>query len=158
MDVVDKQTRSKMMANIKGKNTKPEIVVRSLLHRQGFRFRIHDKSLPGTPDIVLKKYKTAIFVQGCYWHRHENCKLASMPKQNNEFWTKKFNATLRRDGIVYFKLKQLGWRVSVIWECATRDKVFLPEHIKTLVTWLKSECEYIEIPEFFPEADGLEFE
>ncbi|MCK5831950.1 MAG: TonB-dependent receptor plug domain-containing protein [Methylococcales bacterium] len=114
-----------------------------------------NKSLPGTPDIVFKKYKTAIFVQGCYWHRHENCKLASMPKQNNEFWIKKFNATLRRDGIVYFKLKQLGWRVSVIWECATRDKVFLPGHIKTLVVWLKSEYEYIEIPDFFSEADGF---
>ena len=82
MDVVDKQTRSRMMANIKGKNTKPEITIRSLLHRQGFRFRIHDKSLPGKPDLVLKKYKAVIFVHGCYWHRHENCKLASMPKQN----------------------------------------------------------------------------
>ncbi len=151
MDVVDKQTRSKMMANIKGKNTRPELIIRSLIHRKGFRFRIHDKSLPGIPDIVLKGYKTVIFVHGCYWHRHDNCKLTSTPKQNNKFWVKKFEATIYRDGIVYFKLKQLGWRVAVIWECAIRDKVHLPEYINTLAIWLKSECEYIEIPEVFPE-------
>ncbi len=155
MDVVDKQTRSKMMANIKGKNTTPELVIRSLIHRKGFRFRIHDKSLPGMPDIVLKRYKAIIFVHGCYWHRHDNCKLTSTPKQNNMFWMKKFEATICRDGVVYFKLKQLGWRVGVIWECAIRDKVHLPAYINTLEIWLKSECDYIEIPEVFPEKDGL---
>lgn len=82
MDVVDKQTRSRMMANIKGKNTRPEMIVRSLLHREGLRFRIHDKFLPGKPDLVFKKYKAVIFVHGCYWHRHGNCKLTSTPKQN----------------------------------------------------------------------------
>ena len=153
MDVVNKQTRSRMMANIKGKNTKPEITIRSLLHRQGFRFRIHDRSLPGTPDIVLKKYKAAVFVHGCYWHRHENCKLASTPKQNKVFWRKKFNANICRDGEVYFKLKHLGWRVAIIWECAIRDKINLSDYLKTLTAWLKSDCEYIEIPEVFPEID-----
>lgn len=98
MDVVDKQTRSRMMSNIKAKNTKPEIIVRSLLHRQGFRFRIHDKSLPGKPDIVLKKYHAVIFVHGCYWHRHENCKLASTPKQNAE----RINLKTMYVGIVTF--------------------------------------------------------
>ncbi len=153
MDVVDKQTRSRMMANIKGKNTKPEITVRSLLHRQGFRFRLHDKSLPGKPDLVLKKYKAVIFVHGCYWHRHENCKLASTPKQNTEFWLKKFNENLRRDGEVYYKLKLLGWRTAVIWECAIRDKKNLPAYIKTLTSWLKSEYEYLEIPDTFHDLE-----
>ena len=88
MDIVDKQTRSRMMANIKGKNTRPEITIGSLLHRQGLRFRIHDKSLPGKPDLVLKKYKAVIFVHDCYWHRHENSKLASIFIQNRRFWTK----------------------------------------------------------------------
>ena len=149
MDVVDKQTRSRMMANIKGKNTKPEITIRSLLHRQGFRFRIHDKSLPGKPDLILKRYKAVIFVHGCYWHRHENCKLASTPKQNKEFWLKKFDENLRRDGEVYYQLKLLAWRTAVIWECSIRDKKNLPDYIKTLTTWLKSEYEYLEIPDPF---------
>jgi len=155
MDVVDKQTRSRMMANIKGKNTRPEITIRSLLHRQGLRFRIHDKSLPGKPDLVLKKYKAVIFVHGCYWHRHENCKLASMPKQNRTFWMKKFDANIYRDGVVYFKLKSLGWRTAIIWECAIRDKSNLPLYINRLVCWLKSESEYIEISDFYPESNSL---
>ncbi len=98
MDIVDKQTRSRIMANIKSKNTKPEIIIRSLLDRQGFRFRIHDKSLPGTPDIVFRKYKSVIFVHACYWHRHMNYKLTSTPKPNIEFWAKKINATVTKDG------------------------------------------------------------
>lgn len=153
MDFVDKKTRSIMMAKIKSKNSKPELTVRSLLHSQGFRFRIHGKSLPGTPDIVLKKYKAVIFVHGCYWHRHENCRLASNPKQNQEYWTKKFNANVCRDGVTYFKLKQLGWRVVIIWECGIRDKKNLPTYIKTLSAWIKSDCEYIEIPEAFLETE-----
>lgn len=155
MDIVDKQTRSRMMANIKGKNTRSEITIRSLLHRQGFRFRIHDKSLPGTPDLVFRKYKAVIFVHGCYWHRHDDCKLTSTPKQNKKFWVNKFNATVARDGAVYFKLKVQGWRVSIIWECAIRDKDHLPVHINTLADWLKSESEYIEIPEFFAEQGDV---
>lgn len=155
MDVVDKQTRSRMMANIKGQNTKPEITVRSLLHRQGFRFRLHDKSLPGKPDLVLRKYKAVIFVHGCYWHRHEHCKLASTPKQNRAFWIKKFTGNLRRDGEVYYQLKILGWRTAVIWECAIRDKKSLPDYIKTLISWLKSEYEYLEIPEILSELDEV---
>lgn len=151
MDVVDKQTRSRMMSSIKGKNTKPEMAVRSLLHRKGFRFRIHDKSLPGTPDIVFRKYQAVIFVHGCYWHRHEHCKLTSIPKQNKTFWKKKFSATVVRDGVVYFNLKKRGWRVAIIWECAIRDKAHLPDYINTLSAWLRSESEYIEIPKFFAE-------
>ncbi len=139
------------MASIKGKNTRPEMIVRSLLHRQGFRFRLHDKKLPGSPDLVLKKYNAVIFVHGCYWHRHDNCKLASLPKQNAEFWRKKFDANVGRDGVVYYRLKRLGWRAAIIWECAVRDRKSLPAHIRTLSAWLKSGCEYLEIPEAFPE-------
>jgi DNA mismatch endonuclease, patch repair protein len=152
MDSVDPKTRSRMMANIRGKNTRPELTVRSLLHRQGFRFRIHDKCLPGTPDLVFKKYKAVIFVHGCYWHRHKDCRLASDPKQNSVFWRNKFDATVCRDGVVYFKLKCLGWRTAIIWECCIRDKVNLSGYVKLLADWLRSEREYIEIPDNFPEA------
>lgn len=92
-----------------------------------------------------------VFVHGCYWHRYENCKLTSTPKQNKEFWIKKFNDTVLRDGIVYFKLKTLGWRVAVIWECAIRDKALLPYYINTLSIWLSSEKEHIEIPDVLAE-------
>lgn len=155
MDVVDKQTRSRMMANIKGKNTQPEIIIHSLLHREGFRFRIHDKSLPGKPDLVLRKYNAVIFIHGCYWHRHENCKLASTPKQNKTFWLKKFDANLRRDGAVYCQLKIMGWRTAIIWECAIRDKNNLTHYIKTLTCWLRSGNEYLEIPDILPEYHEL---
>ncbi len=147
MDFVDKQTRSRMMANIKGKNTKPEITVRSLLHRQGFRFRLHDKSLPGKPDIVLKKYHAVIFVHGCFWHRHENCKFSSNPKQNIKYWKKKFSGNVRRDSEVYFQLKTLGWRTAIIWECGTRDKSNIQIHIEYTGCWIKSDSEYIELPD-----------
>ncbi len=147
MDVVNKQTRSKMMSNIKSKNTKPELTIRSLLHQKGFRFRIHDKNLPGKPDIVLKKYNAVIFIHGCYWHRHENCKLASTPRQNVEFWNKKFSDNMRRDSEVFYQLKLLGWRTAVIWECSIRDKKNLPDYVDRLVSWLQSDSEYIEIPD-----------
>jgi len=120
--------------------------VRPLLHRQGFRFRVHNKSLLGKPDTVLKKYHVVIFIHFCYWHRHENFKLASTPKQNAEFWNKKFNDNIRRDSEVYYQLKALGWRTAVIWECGIRDKSNLPTYINTLRSWIKSGSEYIEIP------------
>ncbi len=143
-----------MMAKIKGRNTQPELTIRSLLHQQGLRFRIHDNTLPGTPDLVFKQHKAVIFVHGCYWHRHEHCKRgASTPKQNSGFWLKKFTANLHRDGQVYVALKLLDWRVAIIWECAVRDKENLAKHIKTLKTWLKSKNEYIEIPEILPELN-----
>ena len=146
MDIVNKQTRSKMMSNIKSKNTKPEIIVRSLLHQKGFRFRLHDKKLPGKPDIVLKKYNAVVFIHGCYWHRHENCRLTSTPKQNAEFWNKKFSDNIHRDNEVYYQLKKLGWRTAIIWECCIRDKKNLSDTIDLLASWVKSDREYIEIP------------
>ncbi len=109
------------MSAIKSKNTKPEIAVRKLLHSMGYRFRIHSKDLPGSPDIVLPKYKTVIFVHGCFWHRHENCKNASTPNTRKEFWENKFKANVKRDKEIQQKIKNIGWESVVIWECETKD-------------------------------------
>ena len=111
------EQRSRNMSAIKSKNTKPEIAVRKLLHSMGYRFRLHRKDLPGSPDIVLPKYKTAIFVHGCFWHRHENCKYATTPKTRSAFWESKFNENIRRDRTNQNNLIKLGWKVLVIWEC-----------------------------------------
>ena len=115
------EQRSRNMSAIKSKNTKPEIAVRKLLHSMGYRFRLHRKDLPGSPDIVLPKYKTVIFVHGCFWHRHENCKYASTPKTRKEFWENKFKANLKRDAEVQEKIKNIGWQSVVIWECELKD-------------------------------------
>ena len=105
------------MSRIRGKDTRPELIVRALLHRMGYRFRLHRKDLPGKPDIVLPKYKTVIFVHGCFWHRHEGCKFAYHPKSREEFWVNKFKGTLERDLKKEKALKESGWRVLVVWEC-----------------------------------------
>ena len=123
------EQRSKNMAAIKSKNTKPEIKVRKVLHSMGYRFRLHSKDLPGSPDIVLPKYKTVIFVHGCFWHRHENCKYASNPKTRQEFWNKKFKENIKRDSEIQDKIKNLDWRSVVIWECETKNIGNLREKI-----------------------------
>ena len=105
------------MSRIRGKNTRPEVLLRSLLHRQGYRFRLHDQALPGRPDIVLKKYRAAVFVNGCFWHRHEGCPKATMPKSRVEFWKAKFKATVQRDKKNARQIKALGWRMITVWEC-----------------------------------------
>ena len=115
------EQRSRNMSAIKSKNTKPEIKVRKILHSMGYRFRLHSKDLPGSPDIVLPKYKTVIFVHGCFWHRHENCKYASNPKTRKEFWNKKFTENKKRDSEIQEKIKILDWRSVVIWECETKN-------------------------------------
>ena len=111
------EQRSRNMSAIKSKNTKPEIAVRKLLHSMGYRFRLHSKGLPGSPDIVLPKYKTLIFVHGCFWHRHENCKYASNPKTRKEFWENKFKANINRDNLNQANLSLRGWKIIIIWEC-----------------------------------------
>ncbi len=123
------EQRSRNMSAIKSKNTKPEIAVRKVLHSMGFRFRLHRKDLPGSPDIVLPKYKTVIFVHGCFWHRHENCKYASTPKIRQEFWNKKFTENIKRDSEIQDKIKNLDWRSVVIWECETKNMENLREKI-----------------------------
>ena len=115
------EKRSRNMSAIKSKNTKPEIVVRKMLYALGYRFRLHRKDLPGSPDIVLPKYKTVIFVHGCFWHRHENCKYASTPKTRKEFWNKKFTTNIERDIQIQEKIKNIDWRSVVIWECETKN-------------------------------------
>jgi len=108
------------MSRIHSKNTKPEKIVRSMLFSMGFRFRINRKDLPGKPDVVLPKYKTVIFVHGCFWHRH-NCKDTTMPKSNTDFWEKKFSANVERDQRVKSELAALGWKVITVWECELKD-------------------------------------
>ncbi|MGR9475920.1 very short patch repair endonuclease [Rhizobium leguminosarum] len=119
-DIVSPETRSRMMSGIRGKNTSPELLVRRLLHRMGFRFRLHLKDLPGKPDIVLPKHRAVIFVNGCFWHRHPGCKYATTPTSNKEFWEAKFAANTSRDATNYEALARSGWRVAIVWECATR--------------------------------------
>ena len=109
-----------MMASIKSKNTKPEMLVRKFLHGHGFRYRLHDKSLPGKPDIVLPKYKTIILIHGCFWHRHSGCVLAYTPKSNVEVWQKKFADNVKRDIEVLNELTNAGWKVLIVWECRLR--------------------------------------
>ncbi len=121
MDRLTKEHRSWNMSRIKGKNTKPELIVRKMMHGMGYRFRLHRQDLPGCPDIVLPKYGTVIFVHGCYWHRHKGCRLAYIPKTRVEFWTKKFEGNVKRDRKHRVELKKLGWNVGVIWECETQD-------------------------------------
>ena len=118
------EQRSRNMSAIKSKNTKPEIKVRKVLHSMGYRFRLHSKDLPGSPDIVLPKYKTVIFVHGCFWHRHQNCKYASTPKTRQEFWNKKFNENINRDKINQENLSSKGWKIIILWECEINDKDF----------------------------------
>ena len=115
------EQRSRNMSAIKSKNTKPEMAVRKVLHSMGYRFRLHGKDLPGSPDIVLPKYRTVIFVHGCFWHRHENCKYATTPKTREEFWNNKFRSNVERDLEIQENIKNIEWRSVVIWECETKD-------------------------------------
>ena len=123
MDVHDKETRSYNMSCIKGKNTKPEEIVRKYLFSKGFRYRKNDKRLPGTPDIVLPKYKTVIFVNGCFWHGHEGCRYFVVPKTNTKFWVNKIETNKQRDSRKINDLQALGWRVITVWECELKRKV-----------------------------------
>lgn len=116
-DRLTKEHRSWNMSRIRGRDTGPERSLRSMLHRAGYRFRLHDKRLPGRPDIVLHKYKTAIFVHGCFWHRHAGCRNATTPSSRTDFWQKKFAETVERDIRKATELSESGWRVISVWEC-----------------------------------------
>ena len=119
VDIVDKAARSRMMGGIRGKHTKPEILVRSFLHRSGLRFRLHGKRLPGRPDIVLPKYRMVIFVHGCFWHRHRGCRFAYSPQSNVDFWKAKLDGNAERDRRQQQQLRRAGWKVRTVWECQT---------------------------------------
>jgi len=120
-DILTPEKRSWNMSRIKGKNTKPEVLLRSLLHQAGFRFRIHAGNLPGKPDIILPRYNTVIFVNGCFWHRHKNCKYAYSPKSRQDFWQEKFSRTVQRDQEKTEKLIKDGWQVHTVWECELKN-------------------------------------
>ena len=117
MDTLSRERRSWNMSRIKAADTKPEVIVRSILHRLGYRFSLHRKDLPGRPDIVLPRYRTVIYVHGCFWHRHRQCKYAYTPKSRLEFWNKKFDENIKRDQRQVRRLRRLGWRSLVVWEC-----------------------------------------
>lgn len=117
MDIVSPEKRSRMMAGIRGKNTKPEMLVRKLVHGMGFRFRLHRKDLPGSPDLVFPRLKRVIFVHGCFWHRHPGCRFGYTPKSNTQFWLDKLEANTRRDALALKALEVLGWDVLIVWEC-----------------------------------------
>lgn len=147
MDTVDRETRSKIMSRVGQKDTGAELKLRKALHRLGFRYRLHDRSLPGSPDLVLPKYRSVIFVHGCYWHRH-GCYMSTMPKSREAFWSDKFKANKERDIKSIERLKTLGWRVSVVWECSLRgkSKLTISEVVNLLKDWLISDIETMSIP------------
>lgn len=120
-DIVDRQRRSEIMSRIGPRDTAPELAVRSMAHRMGFRFRVHRKELPGRPDLVFARHRLAVFVHGCFWHRHHGCKNATMPKTRPEFWQRKFRGNVERDRRNCEQLARLGWRTLVIWECEAED-------------------------------------
>ena len=122
MDKVSKEVRSRNMAAIKGKDTKPEILVRKFLFSKGFRYKLYDRSLPGTPDLVFPKYRTVLFIHGCFWHGHGGCKYFVIPKTRTEWWTAKINRNKKLDKKNVTKLKKLGWNVIIIFECRLRPK------------------------------------
>ena len=138
MDIWTKKKRSEVMSNIRSKNTKPEIKLRKALFAEGYRYLLHDKKLPGKPDIVLTKYKTAIFVHGCFWHYHKNCPEGRIPKSNIVFWKNKLLNNVKRDLKHQRELKRSGWNVIVIWECELEDKKTIKNKVLQLKSILKS--------------------
>lgn len=135
-DKLTPEKRSWNMSRIKGKDTKIEVEVRKYLFSKGYRFRKNDKRYPGKPDIVLPKYHVAIFVHGCFWHRHEGCKDATTPKTRTEFWLEKFDKNVKNDQIKQEKLSELGWKVIVIWECELKKNFIMT------MEWLEQEIKY----------------
>ena len=148
-DIKSPQERSKNMSAIKGKNTKPELYIRKLLFAQGYRYRIHSEIIPGHPDLWLKKYNTAIFVHGCFWHRHQGCKFSYTPKTRRDFWNNKFEQNIRRDMRVKRILARQGIRCLIVWECSIRDaqkRTGCPDQLMEQITeFLSGDSLYYEI-------------
>ena len=149
MDIWSKKKRSAVMAKIKGKDTKPEWIVRRYLFSRGYRYRKNVKGLPGTPDIVLRKYGIVIFIHGCFWHRHSGCKYAYMPKSRVEFWQKKFEANVKRDYIVRMELRDKGIKCLIVWECTVRrikrNQEDCISYLKTVEKFLKTDDLFLEL-------------
>jgi len=146
-DVVDAATRSRMMAGIRGKDTKPEMIVRRALHARGFRYRLHDRKLPGSPDLCFPKYRAVIFVHGCFWHGHD-CKLFVWPKSRPQFWRKKIEGNRARDLLRTKELLKANWRVCTVWECSLRqvDASEREDLVGTLERWLRSRRSIARFP------------
>jgi DNA mismatch endonuclease (patch repair protein) len=138
VDVVSPESRSRMMSGIRGKDTKPEMIVRKALFAAGYRFRLHRRDLPGAPDVVMPGRKVAIFVHGCFWHMHAKCKYAKLPSTRPEFWQSKLSGNLKRDQKAIDALMSSGWRVLTVWECSTRNAAALASLREILSRWIES--------------------
>ena len=145
-DTVSSAVRSRMMAAVRGKNTKPELAIRSALHRRGFRFRLHRKDLPGKPDLVFTGRNAVIFVHGCFWHGHD-CHLFRWPKSREDFWREKIGKNIERDRQQRLALAETGWRIGTVWECALKGKTRLPfdSVVNQCSIWLKSDIKTLEV-------------
>jgi len=133
VDSLTRAERSRVMSRVRSKDTKPEMIVRRITHRMGFRYRLHDKKLPGCPDLVFRRRRKVVFVHGCFWHRHRNCRLARLPKSRRDFWTPKLNANRKRDERTIRELTKAGWQVLVIWECEIGDAEALACRIRNFL-------------------------
>ena len=149
MDIKSPEERSRNMATIRSKDTRPEIYFRKLLFAQGYRYSLNSKKIPGHPDIYLRKYNTAIFIHGCFWHRHSGCKYAYMPKSRVEFWQKKFEANVKRDYIVRMELRDKGIKCLIVWECTVRrikrNQEDCISYQKTVEKFLKTDDLFLEL-------------
>jgi len=146
MDIVSREKRSEMMAGIRSKNTKPELMIRKALHVLGFRYRLHSTSIPGKPDMVLKKYNAVIFIHRCFWHGH-SCLLFRLPKTRTEFWKSKIDNNRERDEKIMQELKLSGWRIATIWECALRGKgrMDFETLVNNISEWIQSDKKFMAI-------------
>ena len=144
-DIVDHATRSRMMAGIRGKDTKPEITLRRSLHANGMRYRLHAGGVVGRPDLTLPKYRAVVFVHGCFWHQHTGCRYATIPATRADFWLRKFASNVERDLIVRARLAATGWRVAIVWECALRRPELVPAATNLVIDWLNSDEAFLEV-------------
>ncbi|MCZ2103412.1 MAG: very short patch repair endonuclease [Burkholderiales bacterium] len=144
-DIVDPAIRSRMMAGIRGKDTRPELQLRLALHALGLRYRLHVKGLPGRPDLVFPKHRAVIFVHGCFWHRHQGCRYAATPQTRARFWQAKFERNLERDAFVFGELQRAGWRIGLVWECALRKDEHVEKAVARVVNWLQGHEPFLEI-------------
>ena len=146
-DIVDRKTRSRIMASVPRYDTSPELVLRSSLHRLGFRFRTSDRSLPGSPDIKLSRYRAVIFVHGCFWHRHKGCRYTTTPVTNRAWWMTKFAQNVARDRAKIDELRVLGWRVMVVWACTLRrGGSGIDQAIQQITDWIRSDATMGMVP------------
>jgi DNA mismatch endonuclease (patch repair protein) len=152
-DIVDQQTRSRMMAGIRGKDTRPELALRRAMHASGFRYGLHAKGIPGRPDLVLPRFSAVVFVHGCFWHRHDGCRYTTVPSTRAEFWQTKFAVNVVRDKYVRGSLLADGWRVATVWECALRKPDRVESTVNLLGAWLRGSAPELEIGEKEVRAD-----